>query len=139
MVTAQTRQALADYLAAGDGDARRLADAWSTAAGVFFSVGEYADAYRAAERWKTVLGADGNAAELQDVENLASIAQPLAGAASQTVESSSPRTVPLVKDAAGLRRSPVMINGMAADGVLDTGANISTVTHSMAEKLGLKS
>jgi predicted aspartyl protease len=136
---AAVRQALHEYVASADSDHRHQAYAWSAAAGAFFSVGHYAEAYDAAQHWKSALpaGAAG-AAELQDAENLESIAHPLAAAPRQTVASSQPLKTPMLIDAVGLKRSSLTINGIIAEGVLDTGANLSTVTASMAARLHLR-
>jgi predicted aspartyl protease len=136
---AAARQYLKEYTQSGDTDRRHLAYAWSAAAGSFFSVGEYREAFEAARHWKTFLSTNSDAtAELQDAENLASIAAPLSKAPRQVIVRKAFKTVPLTTDAVGLSRSSILINGTVTECVLDTGANISTVTVSMASTLGLR-
>ena len=130
------KDALAAYLATGDADPRRRTVAWAVATGVAFATGDYEGALAGAARWQAAIDPR-DARARGDIDNLKSIALPLSFAPRQALESLAARPSPTTRDAAGLTRTTVLIGGRAVEAVLDTGANVSTVSASMAARLGL--
>jgi predicted aspartyl protease len=135
---AEARRAADAYAASGDRDQNRQAAAWSTEARVAFAAGDYLEAARAADNWLKVLPIPGHVGETQDAYDLRGVAAVLATAPRQAVAASTPHRIATVRDAAGLARAPVLLDGTAADAVLDTGANLSTISASMAARLRLR-
>ncbi|MGL4596367.1 MAG: aspartyl protease family protein [Bacteroidia bacterium] len=70
-----------------------------------------------------------------DVENNLNIAKALAHTLPQEMKRKTDCEIKYTFDKAGLMRVPVKTAGVAADFVFDTGANLSTVTESQAQKM----
>ena len=75
--------------------------------------------------------------ELDDEINAQRIWQTLSNQPAQSIEKFTTVTLPSVKDKAGLITTSVSAHGTQTDFVFDTGAGISCITESMAEKLGM--
>ncbi len=100
-----------------------------------FRYGEAADTYaRLARNF-----ADGmTPAELRRASREAGRWELLRGAPAQQVSGASAFTIQTVRDPAGLLEAPVTIAGRRLWMILDTGANLSVISRSNAERLGLK-
>lgn len=75
--------------------------------------------------------------ELIDELNAQKIWQTLIGQPAQSIEAFSSVMVPTLKDKAGLITTSVIGNGIKSDFVFDTGAGISCITQSLANKMGI--
>jgi hypothetical protein len=76
--------------------------------------------------------------ELNDEINAQKIWQSLKGQPAQSIETFSTIMIPTVKDKAGLITTSVSANGTTSDFVFDTGAGISCITETSANKMGVK-
>lgn len=126
------------YWSSDDRTAARDALAWSIAGDAAFAAGNYPQAAAATQAWSALLAKHdprGKAAEVAQFHGIASI---LSRLPRQAVVEREPRSVPTWRDKAGLLRTQVRINGIGQDAVLDTGANLSVVSRSTAERLGLR-
>lgn len=113
--------------------------AWSVLADAAFADGRYADAHEATRRWVEALQLeDAPRQAIEDASRMAALAGALSSARAQEVASYVPMAVRSAKDKVGLRRAPVNVNGHVQDAVLDTGAGLSVVSRSTAERLGLR-
>jgi predicted aspartyl protease len=127
------------YLAAAPRTPAQRALAWPIVADVRFAVGDYAKAAEAAHAWEQALTEQGSAvAEHADALQMAALADALAAAPAQQIDAYQPQAEKVFRDKVGLPRSHAMINGKPQEAVLDTGANLSTVSLSTARKLGLR-
>jgi predicted aspartyl protease len=112
--------------------------AWSIAADAAFAAGDYPQAAEATQAWSELLGAEAvpsdSAADVAQFHGIATLLSDLPG---QQVVARSPRSVPTRRDKAGLLQVPVRVNGLEQDAILDTGANLSVVSRSTAERLGI--
>lgn len=75
--------------------------------------------------------------ELNDELNAQKIWQTLKGQPAQKIETFSSIMIPTSKDKAGLLTTSVIANGIKSDFVFDTGAGISCITESLANKMGI--
>lgn len=75
--------------------------------------------------------------ELADEINTRRIWQTLKGKPEQSIEKFSTVALTTIKDKAGLITTAVKANGTETNFVFDTGAGISCITESMAEKMGV--
>jgi Aspartyl protease len=75
--------------------------------------------------------------ERQGTEAAIELRRLLAGAPRQRTTIAAPFTQPLRRNAIGLLESPVRVGRDSSWWILDTGANFSTLTESMARRLGL--
>ena len=104
-----------------------------------FASARYARAADAAQARAALLGrCQGSADEIEGATTMAGLAQQLSAAPAPRVISFAPVSVGFTRDKAGLARTPVTVNGHVQEAVLDTGANVSVVSASTANKLGLK-
>lgn len=131
-------RALRDYFALGDRDPRRRSIALTTRADVAFAQGDYSDAAAALDDWRANPDVEHRPEEVEANEQTSAIAHLLAGQPRQVVEGGTPIRLPTVRDAVGLVRAGVLLNGIKQDAVLDTGANLSVVSSSAARRLGLR-
>jgi len=138
MDRAGMRRALAAYRLTGDRDPTRRARAWSLAASAAFAEGDYTAAAAAARHWRDALRQEHNSQDVADADQLSELASLLALAPRMTVARHDGATVPTERDAAGLLRAIATIDGIAQSAVLDTGANLSTVSASAAARLHLR-
>jgi len=76
--------------------------------------------------------------ELDDIGNTGKIWAALAGVAPQLATPHADVRIQMKRDKANLRNVPVATGGGSDDFIFDTGANISTITSSCADKLGLR-
>ena len=98
--------------------------------------GRYAEA---AEAFQAALDGDAlNDERRLGLEQSLAVSIALAGVPAQTLDAYEAGEIPLSRDLAGLALAPLSINGQARDFVVDTGANLSVVTQSQAEALGLR-
>jgi hypothetical protein len=137
MDAAGVRTALAAYRATSDRDSRRRARMLSLAASVAFARGDYAAAADDAARWRAALGDSGDRHDIDDADQLRTLAKLLAAAPRMAVTARAPAPIATERDAAGLVRATALIDGMPQSSVLDTGANLSTVSASAAARLHL--
>lgn len=73
-----------------------------------------------------------------EAKNSGAIWRALSGTPAQKTEHEGESLIKWKRDKAGLMRAPVTIGNETIDFVFDTGANLSTITRSMAEKMGLR-
>jgi len=132
------RAALADYVATRDNDPRRSARAWALAAETSFARGDYAEASRSADHWSAALRGGGDPSEVSDADQLRALADLLALTPPMQAVAAAGMDVPTQRDVAGLLRASVQIGGVAQAAVLDTGANLSTISASTAARLHLR-
>lgn len=103
-----------------------------------FSEQEYASAERAASAW-LALPRDVDRIHPRDgVAQTAAIARILKGAPALATVSSNPMATQTQRDVAGLVLAPVKMNDAPVNAVLDTGANISAISKSFANKVRLR-
>lgn len=76
--------------------------------------------------------------EREHMARTAAIMQALAAEAPQTRTRHDVAEIPIRRDAAGLRRVSMAVNGTSTEAVIDTGASFSVVRESMVEPLGLR-
>lgn len=96
---------------------------------------------KAAEAYRTLLAkfrGQLDAEEAADAENSAKLWGALGGVPRQTVRFDGDTVLKTFKDKLGLTKLPVEVNGRAAAFVFDTGANVSTVTATLAAELGFR-
>lgn len=128
------RRAARDYQASGDTNRRRAERLWSAVTGAAFADGNYALAAEAGLKWRQSAN---DAGERADADNLLTLASSLSQAPRQSIARYAPEPWITHYDQVGLLRAGMEINGHEAEAVLDTGANLSTVSASRATALGL--
>lgn len=97
----------------------------------------YGDAVDALTRLERQAPASMTADDLRDLQNGMAIRNLLRDAPRQRAVVSRPFAAPLRRDTLGLREVPVRVGADSSWWIFDTGANISTITESMARRLGL--
>ena len=135
----RVRASLARYRMRGDKNPRREALAWSVAANSAFTSGDYRTATVDADewiRWLAIAHSPSPGSAI-DAANLKSTAASLSPLPPQRLVEQSPRAVSISRDRAGLLRADATVDGQVQSVVLDTGANVSTISLSAARKLGL--
>jgi len=136
---ADTRRLITAYLADGTRSPAERALAWRTLADAYFANGDYQQAADAANAWGKALTEQGADADKQaDALQMAVIAGQLCTAPKQQVDAYAPKPESVTHDKVGLPRLNTVINGKSQEVVLDTGANLSTISLSTAHKLGLR-
>jgi predicted aspartyl protease len=75
---------------------------------------------------------------LEGVKNSEKVVAGLKDIPPQTIERNGDMDVKFKRDIASLIRIPVTMNGKSAHFVMDTGANLSTISESEAKKMGVK-
>lgn len=136
---AEARRLVTRYLASGARSPADRALAWPIVADASFADGDYREAADAAHQWERALTEqNASADDRAGAHQMAVMAEQLAAAPRQEVDAYAPKTVRVTRDKAGLPRSGTVINGKPQEVVLDTGANLSTVSLSTARKLGLR-
>ena len=103
-----------------------------------FAQGDYAHAADTAMQWQGRLAGLAVSDELSDAKQLSDLSKLLADAAKQRVVARSPQSLKTTRDVVGLRRAAARINGQEISAVVDTGANLSVVSKSIATRLGLQ-
>ncbi|MCC5980843.1 MAG: retroviral-like aspartic protease family protein [Oceanicaulis sp.] len=73
-----------------------------------------------------------------DVAQARAFVEPLRGQPGIVMEGFVPGCLDIARDPAGLPRGDIAINGGVQEAVLDTGAAFSTITQSVAERMGLR-
>lgn len=132
------RAALTRYFALRDSNDQRLSHGHEIAADVAFLSGNFDEA---AHHAKAMLGlkVERSQDKADGIRRMLEIATLLADEPAQTVDAQgNGAPVPLVRDKVGLLRSPMTVNGAVQEAVLDTGANVSVISASAAEWLGLR-
>jgi hypothetical protein len=122
---------------ASSGDAH-LRDAHELLADSYLKLYQYR---RASEHYKILLDkfkGDLDAEKLKDIENSYKLWSALGDVPQQTVSFAAETRLRATRDKARLMNVPVEINNQTINFVFDTGANLSTVTQTTAQKLGLK-
>lgn len=131
-------QALAIYFALHDDDPQRRKAALAVAAEIAFIAGRYTDAERALSEMESLLGAE-DEEEVAGLRQFRVVTQQLRTARPQRVDGSvAYAAIPTVKDKVGLTRADFWVQGKRQQAVIDTGANLSVVTATVAGKLGLR-
>lgn len=104
-----------------------------------FAAGRYARAAEAGNaRLALLRDCGGDADEIEGAGTLASLAGQLADAPAQRMAAAVAGPTSFGRDKVGLPRAQATINGHRQDAVLDTGANLSVVSATMAAQLGLR-
>jgi predicted aspartyl protease len=112
-------------------------DAWMTAAGIYGRQSRFPEAVAAIEAANAAAPArDEDAA--RDTEQTLIFARALITVAPMQATIAASGQTELDYDMARLPRADVTINGRRQEAVLDTGANYSTITESVARSLGLR-
>jgi len=124
----RTGPALPDTLV---GDLRQLKHA------NYLRLYEYENALQALEEILAAPAAEVDSTTRADARGTLPLFEALAGIAPQQVEVQGETVVQMDRDMANLRRVDVRIGGVVRQYVLDTGAELSVVTRSEAEALGL--
>lgn len=136
---AEASRLVTRYLADGTRAPAERALAWPIVADARFADGDYREAADASHAWEKALAERGASADDRaNALQMAAMAEQLAVAPKQQVTAYVPRPETVTRDKVGLPRSNVTINGKPQEVVLDTGANLSTVSLSTARKLGLR-
>jgi len=136
---AEARALVQRYLASGQRTPTQRSLAWPIAADVDFATGHYRQAGEAAHAWERALSEQGAGEdERADALQMAVLADQLAGATPQRLDTYTPKLERYARDKVGLPRSHAAINGTSQEVVLDTGANLSVVSLSTAHKLKLR-
>ena len=136
---AEANRLVARYLAAGQRAPAQRALAWPIAADADFANGDYRKAADAANAWKKALiEQHASADDVAGAQQMANVADQLAGTSAQQVDVYTPKAEPVKRDKVGLPRSLAAINGKPQEVVPVTGANLSVVSLSTAHKLGLR-
>jgi predicted aspartyl protease len=138
MDEAGVQAGLTAYLSTQDPDAKRNARAWQLAAETSFARGDYAATAKKAERWRATLARSGDPSELSDADQLRALVGLLALVPPMQVVAAAGMEVPTRRDIAGLLRASAQIGGVEQSAVLDTGANLSTISASTAARLHLR-
>ena len=119
-------------------DAKTIADAYGILSDDYIKTYQYANAADALKTlsndFKTVLTPD----EIKDHDNDFKLYNALRDVPPQTVSFDGDMQIQGIRDKAKLLNLPVEANGRQMNFVFDTGANVSTMTASTANKLGLK-
>jgi len=128
--------ALARLAEAGDAGKRRAALGIMT--GAAFASGDYATAARVGEAYARALREAGRDEDAAGAERAWRLAALLAGQPAQRLEGTVvPGATALRRDEAGLPRITIGVNGATQEAVFDTGANLSVLSASAAERLGV--
>ena len=118
-------------------DSARFRLVLSTLADDYTKTYRYGDAADALMQLQRQAPASMSAEDLRDLGNGVAVRDLLRHAPRQRVLNSRPFTVPLRRDTIGLREVSVRAGSDFAWWIFDTGANFSTVSESMARRLGL--
>lgn len=116
------------------GELRR--DAWYAMSGIYLRQSRFAEAVAAMDAADAAAPAD-DEAEAASVEQARVFASALADVGPMQV-SIAPGETPITRDMARLPRTPIQINGGGENAIVDTGAAYSTISQSVAERLGLR-
>ena len=112
--------------------------ALSTLADDYEKAFRYADAANAYAQLETRFGSSMSESERRRARTEAARWNLLRGALPQTVEVARPFTVPITRDRVGLPEVTVDLGNVRESLILDTGANLSAISLSLAHRLGLK-
>lgn len=134
----EARAALGRYFAGQDQDKNRLFAAHDVAWGVALLSGRYAEAARHAEA-QLAMSAGKPQDKIDGIRRVLEMGTQWADVPAQAIEApGNGEPVLLARDKVGLLRSPVRVNGVEQNAVLDTGASISVASESAAKRLGLR-
>lgn len=134
----QSISLLENYIKEAKAGAANLRDAYELLADNYLKTYQYR---KAAEFYKLLLDKFKDkldAEKAKDVENSYKLWNALGDVHAQTVTFDGDTRLQATRDKAALMNVPVEINNQTINFVFDTGANISTITTSTAQKLGLK-
>ena len=124
--------------AEGIAPAKRMA-ALTIIAAAAFTDGDYAEAARVGRTLEQLQKAAGQAQEAGETATARAMAELLAPEPRQRVEGEPKQgSTSARRDAAGLTRIDLKINGQAQDAVFDTGANLSVLSAATARRLGVR-
>ena len=136
--TENSIELLQKYIKKAGQNAPHLADAYELLADNYTKTFEYG---KAADAYKSLLDNFRGKLEerrIKDIENVFGLWNALRETASQTVSFDGDSTIQGTRDVAKLLNIPVEIGAVKDNFVFDTGAGLSTITVSTAQKLGLK-
>lgn len=122
-------------LAAGRDPALRRA-ALTVLTGAAFASGDYAGAARSGRQLEEALRTAGRTHEAEGVGRTWRLAALLAGRPGQS-GTPVPGSAEVHRDAVGMNRMAITVNGTALDSVIDTGAGLSVLSAGTARQLGL--
>lgn len=125
-------------IAASSPSPTRRAAALGIIAGAAFSSGDYAAAQLSAGALAELYRAGGRAEEAAASQRTADLSRLLAPHGSQRVERQGTGTLPMTRDAVGLNRIHASVAGQQQEMVVDTGANLSVLSASAAQRLGIR-
>ena len=114
----------------------RIHGSWS--GNCFHSLPPYGIAARAANAGSSLAARLEQSREAAELAQTAAVSALLALLPPQKLVSGTAHAVPATRDPAGLMRVPAAINGSPLDMIVDTGANLSVLSTSAAQKLGLR-
>ncbi|MGI8555727.1 MAG: retropepsin-like aspartic protease family protein [Pyrinomonadaceae bacterium] len=121
-----------------EANAKTIADAYGILSDDYIKTYQYANAADTlktlANDFKTVLAPD----EIKDHDNDYKLYNAIRNVPPQTVSFGGDTQIQGIRDAAKLLNLPVEANGQQMNFIFDTGANLSTMSVSTANKLGLK-
>lgn len=112
-------------------------DAWMTIAGIYSRQSHFPDAVAALEAANAAAPARDEAAA-RDAEQTLVFARALVSVPPMRATVAPSGQAEIAYDMARLPRANLTINGRTQEAVLDTGANFSTITESVAQRLGLR-
>lgn len=134
----ESNSLLQNYLTKAKAGDANIKDAYELLAGNYFKIYQY---HKSAKYYKILLDKFKNeldAKKAEDIENSYKLWNALADVSPQTISFAGNTHLQASRDKARLLNVPMEINAQKMDFVFDTGANISTVSASTAQKLGLK-
>jgi predicted aspartyl protease len=119
-------------------DPRRAAVALRTFADDFVKTFRYADADHAYAELLAKFAKQFKTGDRQSLDDDGKVNHLLSGAPRQTVDFSGPFSLATHHSAIGTIDTDLTVNGVTNSWILDTGANFSVITESVARKMGLK-
>lgn len=134
----KSNEYLEKFLKKENPNRKRMVEAYELLADNYTKIGEYgkaADAYKIlTEKYEKDLSAE----EAKSFKNVAGLWHALRNAAPQKVEVKKDTVIQGIRDKAKLLNIPIETGEQKMDFIFDTGANLSTMSVSTANKLGLK-
>ncbi|MDB5669270.1 MAG: hypothetical protein JWO25_229 [Alphaproteobacteria bacterium] len=110
----------------------------ATEAGAAFACGDYVLAAADSASWMALPEGTDPIHNSSDIQQMRAVAEQLASVPRQTLVQKRPGSAKTWRDKATLLRAGVLIEGRQQEVVIDTGANLSVITESTAQALGLR-
>lgn len=130
--------ALDRYDVLNDADPSRRRLAFGLRGEAAFVAGDYASAAEAFGRQVEIETADDDGESLGSLRQTLAVARLLSETPPQQVIAGEPVRTATTRDMAGLMRAPATIGDQPIDMVIDTGANLSVLSKSAAERFGVR-